>query len=427
MTPNTIDNSKPLSLEEEKSELMKRKESYTLYCLGDIVRTKNKSGDVIPVRLTKIRNNSLSFTDDIRYANIPISNTKVMIERFISLLKSIDNITTLPALQVMFGVVLMELDYLYVRLNADKQSMNTGLFLVVRDGGDSGDAGDYGKSIDSFYKALDLWDQRSAAKKDDACYFNPGFDYQHFEEQFNTFVDRLHEKGNAVAELLKEIDSFVKRPPLKTIMSMYDLHKQIYMCSAYNKDLDDFETFHIGVTKANTIKLLTDKLRQFEKELDESKVFEKFGYDLETVICKLYTRSKNAWDEESIAKHIFAHRKELSQKQLNVFFKYVEIGGRIKKELEEFKKTPDSIMVKVPSKTDSAVTHQESLSSAITAQELNELLQQYASNRMPLINLTVVNGENRIIQPENYGDNIIMGANSKIERIQSNEHGEPQQ
>lgn len=418
MPPNTIDYSKPLSLDEEKSVLKNRKETHTLYCLGDIVRAKNNSGDVIPVKLTKIRNNGLSYTDDVRYAIIPISNTKVMIERFISLLKSIDNITTMPALQVMFGVVLMELDYLYVRLNVDRESMNTGLFLVVRDGGD---AGDYGKSIDRLIDALDLWDQRSSAKKDNACYFNPGFDYQPFEEQFNTFVDKLHEKGNAVAELLKEIDSFVKRPPLKTIMSMYDLRKQIYMCSAYNKDLDDFETFHIGVTKANTIKLLTDKLRQFEKELDESKVFEKFGYDLETVICKLYNRSKNTWDEESIAKHIFAHRKEISQEQLNVFFKYVEIGGRIKKELEEFKKTPDAIMVKVPSKTGNAVTHQESLSSPITAQELSELLRQYASNGMPMINLTVVNGENRIIQPENYGDNIIMGANSKIERIQSND------
>lgn len=423
MTPNTIDYSKPLSLDEEKSVLKNRKETHTLYCVGDIVQTKGNCGKVIPVKLTKIRNNGLSYTDDVQHARISISDTRVMIDRLISLLKSIDNITTLPALQVMFGVVLMELDYLYVRLSADSDLIDSGVIFALGNGDSSYN---YGQYVEKLKPALQQWNRRSIDNKDDACYFNPGFEYDLFEKKFDEFVDVLREKGNAVMNLLNEMNASIQRPTMEKLRKMYDLLHRVYLHGAYSHDIEEYETFHIGVTRFNTIKLLTDRLAEMEKELDESKVFEKFGYDLQLVICKLYNPSKNKWDEDALAKHIFAHRKELTQKQLNVFFKYVEIGGKIKQELEEFKKTPDAVMVKLPTNSVNA-THQVGQSTPVTAQELNELLRQLAASGMPMINLTVVNGENRIIQPENYGDNIIMGANSKIERIQSNEHGEPQQ
>lgn len=419
--PQPIDYSKPLTFEQEKAVLKMRQDTHTLYCVGDIVQTQCKCGEKVAVKITKIRNNGLSFTDDVQHARIAISSTKDMLDRVQNLLSSISNITTIPALEVMVGVVIMELDYLYVRLYADRALMDNGFFIAL---GNEDLAHDYGKHIEKLSSALSLWNRRCADKKDDACYFNPGFDYEQFDEHFVALLDSLTEKGNAVIDLLKEMDAAIKRPSTETIIKMYGLLHHIYMCSAYNKDLEDFETFHIGVTRANTIKLLTDRLSEMEKEVEESKVFEKFGYDLQTIICKLYNKSTNKWDEESLAKHIFAHRKDLSQDQLNVFFKYAEIGGQIKQELDEFRKTPDAVMVTPPS-TPVPVAQMVRPTGPITAEELSEILRQYTAQGMPIVNLTVVNGENKIIQPENYGENVILGANGRIKCNHTDDNEEP--
>ena len=89
-------------------------------------------------------------------------------------------ITTTPALEMMYGVLGLELNYLKIRLNQDKELLQNAIVFSSEPGGFRIN---YKEWHDKLERAKWKWGFKEFNNTDPVCYEDPGFDYKLFKEK----------------------------------------------------------------------------------------------------------------------------------------------------------------------------------------------------------------------------------------------------
>lgn len=189
-----------------KSELdFLDKNKHEIYCVSDWVQTSIE-GKMTPVRVTAIHHDGVvvSNSPDIKYKILDIN--KILENLYAILSKSKDTYSTKSALCIQYAAILIEIDNAIVRLNIDKNLLKDAS-IKIRGKWHV----EYKKWATLLKEAGKNWGYKDFKETDDVCYFYPGFEYKQFIQEHERYWEALHEKLDAVVNLLEELDSYVSR------------------------------------------------------------------------------------------------------------------------------------------------------------------------------------------------------------------------
>lgn len=402
----------PLSVEDELRYLQENKHS--IYCCGDLVQARNDKGEPLPVKIISLRPNGLQASCDTHNVKVHTSDIKDVLERLCQFLSvSRKNTTTVPALCMLYGVAVMEVDHALVRLTIDRELLNNGFILTF---GKNGWRINYRSYADKIASAARDWGYQDFQNNDNVCYFNPGFEFESFEKKHHDLWNALHDRITKVVETLKDMQRAIERPSKETLLCMYDMLENNYNTQYFPKDQDEYENFLVGVPRVVIITNLEGRLLDEESALTKSGFLEYFGFDQTTALHKLYDNNAKEWDKESVARYIFGNRVKLTPEQVASFFRYAKMTKRIREDIEKFKEKrhasapvvqkPEAAVVKAPESKVPAVTDLNPQVAALlrTCKELN-LPVQFNFAQGDIVGFKA---------NESYGDNFSMMPGSKV-------------
>ena len=416
-----IDKTQPLSVEDELTYLQQNRRN--IYCCGDLVQARNEKGEPVPVKIIALRPDGLQASCDTHNVKVHTSDIKDVLERLYQFLSSArKNTTTVPALCMLYGVAIMEVDHALVRLTIDRELLNNGFILTF---GKNGWRINYRSYADKIASVVRDWGYQEFQNNDNVCYFNPGFEFESFEKNHHELWRALQDRINKVVETLKEMQRAIERPSKDTLLSMYAMLEQNYDCQYYPKDLDEYENFLVGVPRVVIITNLESKLLDEESALTKSGFLEYFGFDQTTALHKLYDNNAKEWDKESVARYIFGNREKLTPEQVASFFRYAKMTKRICEDIEKFKakrnasnpvvQKPEVAVVKAPDNKVPAVTDLNPQMAAVlrTCKELNLPVQfNFAQGDIVGFKAKESIGDNYTMMP---GSKVVTGNQEEVE------------
>ena len=189
-----------------KSELdFLDKNKHEIYCVSDWVQTSIE-GKMTPVRVTAIHHDGVvvSNSPDIKYNILDIN--KILENLYAVLSKSKDTYSTKSALCIQYAAILIEIDNAIVRLNIDKNLLKDAVIKIKGKW-----HVDYQKWATLLKEAGKNWGYKDFKETDDVCYFYPGFEYKQFIEEHERYWEALHEKLDALVNILEELDSYTNK------------------------------------------------------------------------------------------------------------------------------------------------------------------------------------------------------------------------
>lgn len=364
-----------LSKEDEEDQIRKID-----YCVGDIFAFQGK-----PVKIKRIYGEQVEVADADR-VDLSSRNINELLERAENLLLNIEkSISTTPSLAIMYQVVSMEFDYLRVRLEIDIDMLRKGTAFSF---GDKEWVVDYKGWSEKLRNALSKNSLRFDLKTDDVCYHEPAFDYKKIVENRVNIWHNFHENVEEVIFLLDRMNECLVMPSKEKILNIYEMLYNGYQLRQMKKDCEEYKVFMIGVPKCNLQRALDEKRMALESELEQSGFFDGFGSDSVSACQMLYDQEKNEWDKESLGRHIFGHKKTLTNEKVYSFFRYVTVMDMIRKDYPAKGKNLASETlptVAVPS---------DGVTTIPGKRELTELLKSIpSSNGNVQITLNYVNGD----------------------------------
>ena len=279
----------------------------------------------------------------------------VLLQHIFFLLQEVQSrVSTTPALMLMYRVVLLDLNYVKIRLTQDKSILEKATVFSSQPGG-------FRVNYKEWYVKLEQtrfkWGLYDTDKTDDVCYENPGFQIKDLREKHEQVWKKLHDELNEVCSLLSEMHTLINFPSDEKLMQTYEMLRDSYFRHEYIKDRAEFETFMISVPKRPSLRVakLNNQLRDYKYALLDSgfldemcyevlvtdeqlKQFEKddvdvLNYQREGVLDMLFDRTSKKWDKDLIARYIFSNRSRLTIDQINSFIRYTWQREDIEKEL----------------------------------------------------------------------------------------------
>lgn len=407
-----IDKTQPLSVEDELRYI--NQHEHNIYCCGDLVQAYNNKGEAVPVKITGIRHYGIKVSGDINNVKVNTSDIKDVLERLYQFLSTArKNTTTVPALCMLYGVAIMEVDHALVRLTMDRGFLNNGFILTF---GDKGWRVNYNSYAEKIASVRSEWGYKDFEKNDNVCFFNPGFEFDEFEKKHQDLWKALVDRIDKVIETLKDMQRAIERPSRKTLLCMYDMLENNYDTQYYPKDLDEYENFLVGVPRVVICTTLEGRMLDEESAFKKSGFFDHFGMDFLTATHKLYNDVSDEWDKESVARYIFGNRKKLTPEQVASFFRFAKMTKRIREDIEKFKEKRNAKAPVVQKAEVTAPKVPESKVPALTDlnPEMAAILRQCKELDISF-NLTLVQGDNVGFKAkETYGDNYSMFPGSKV-------------
>ena len=189
-----------------KSELdFLDKNKHEIYCVSDWVQTSIK-GEITPVRIVAIHDDGMVVSNSKDINCTPLDVNKILKNLYTILSKSKDTYSTKSALCLQYAAMLIEIDNAIVRLNIDKNILMDAVITIKGKW-----HVDYKKWATQIKKAGKNWGYKDFKETDDVCYFYPGFEYKQFIDEHERYWEALHEKLDALVEILEKLDSLIKR------------------------------------------------------------------------------------------------------------------------------------------------------------------------------------------------------------------------
>lgn len=264
-------------------------------------------------------------------------------------------ITTTPALEMMYGVLGLELNYLKIRLNQDKKLLQNAIVFSSEPGGFRIN---YKEWHDKLERAKWKWGFKEFNNTDPVCYEDPGFDYKLFNEKHEFLWKRLHSELEEVVALLDEIHKIINYPSDEKIIETYNLLTDSYYQKEYHRDKEEFESFIISVPKRKDlrVKKLRNKLFEYKWSMKRSGVLDEMCCDVyipdeklseletlgteaildfqrEGVLKMFYDEIGDCWDKDVIGRYFFVNRRTIKPEQIYSFMRYIWQKEAIEKEL----------------------------------------------------------------------------------------------
>lgn len=280
---------------------------------------------------------------------------EVLLQHIFFLLQEVQSrVSTAPALMLMYRVVLLDLNYVKIRLTQDKSMLEKATIFSSQPGGFRVN---YKEWYDKLEQTRFKWGLYDIDKTDDVCYEDPGFQINELREKHKHVWKKLHDELNEVCSLLSEMHTIINYPSEEKLMQTYDLLRDSYFRLEYVKDRADFETFMISVPKRQSLRVakLNNQLHDYKYALfnsgfldemccevlvtdEQLKKFEKdevdvLNYQREGVLDMLFDSTSKKWDKDIIARYIFSNRFMLTRDQINSFIRYTWQKEDIEKEL----------------------------------------------------------------------------------------------
>lgn len=186
------------------------KNKHEIYCVADWVQTSIE-GKMTPVRIVSIHDDCIVVSNSRdRYYNL--LDVNIILENLYTALSKSKNIySTKSALCMQYAALLIEIDNAIVRLNIDKNILKSAVIIIKGEW-----HVDYKKWAALIREAGKNWGYKDFKETDDVCYFYPGFDYKQFVEEHERYWQALHEKLDALAKMLEELEDYVNRGKVGT-------------------------------------------------------------------------------------------------------------------------------------------------------------------------------------------------------------------
>ena len=269
----------------------------------------------------------------------------------------VPTITTTPALEMMYGVLGLELNYLKIRLNQDKELLQNAIVFSSEPGGFRIN---YQEWHDKLERAKWKWGFKEFNHTDPVCYEDPGFNYQIFKEKHEFLWKRLHSELNDVVKLLNDIHEIINYPSDEKIIETFNLLKDLYSPEKNVADKEEFESFVLSVPKRKDLRVrkLRDKLIEYRSLMKQSGVLDEICCDVnisdeklfelkasgrdavidfqrEEVLKMLYDEDGKCWDKDAIGRYFFVNRRTIKSEQIHSFMRYIWQKEAIEKELSK--------------------------------------------------------------------------------------------
>lgn len=280
------------------------------------------------------------------------------LERIKHLLFDVEpTISTTPALTMLYGIVVLELNYLKIRLSQDKKLLENATIFSSEPGGFRIN---YKEWHDVLESARWKWGYKNFSMTDPVCYESPGFDYSIFNEKHEDLWKKLHIELDETLQLLLDLHGLINFPSDEKIIQTYDLLQDSYMKHEYDKDKESFIQFMLSVPKRRDLRIqkLQNKLDEYTWQLKQSGVLDELcceiyvsdeklaeleslgsyavlDYQRKGVLKMLYDEKKQEWDKDAIGRYFFTNRTTISRDQRHSFFRYLWQKESIEKELSE--------------------------------------------------------------------------------------------
>ncbi len=175
------------------------KNEHQIYCVGNWVQTRIE-GEMTPVRITSIRHDGATVSTSPYFDGSILSVEKILSNLYNLLSESKGHYSTRPALCAQYAALIIEVDYAIVRLNIDKNIIKSAISVRL--------PVDYDAWAEKIKEAAKNWGYKGFRETDDACYFDPGFDYNQFIDDHETYWQALQDKLDALVKILKEIGTY---------------------------------------------------------------------------------------------------------------------------------------------------------------------------------------------------------------------------
>ena len=186
------------------------KNEHEIYCVADWVQTSIE-GKMTSVRIISIHDDGIVVsTSKDRYYNL-LNVNKILENLHTALSKSKEIYSTKSALCMQYAALLIEIDNAIVRLNIEKNFLKNAVITIKGEW-----HVDYKKWAELIREAGKNWGYKDFNKTDDVCYFYPGFEYKQFIEEHERYWEALHEKLDALVNILGELDSYINRGKIAT-------------------------------------------------------------------------------------------------------------------------------------------------------------------------------------------------------------------
>lgn len=254
-------------------------------------------------------------------------------------------ITTTPAMEMMYGVLGLELNYLKIRLKQDKELLQNAIVFSSEPGGFRIN---YKEWHDKLERAKWKWGFKDFNNTDPVCYEDPGFDYRYFDAKHEFLWKRLHSELNEVINLLNETHRIINYPSDEKIIETYDMLKGFYSHHEYNKDKEEYDSFLLSVPRRKDlrVKKLSSKLLEYKWAMKQSGVLDEMCCDvyvsdeklkeLETLgvdaildfqregaLKMLFDEKEKCLDKDAVGRYFFANRRMINTSQIHAFMRYV--------------------------------------------------------------------------------------------------------